>query len=87
MARPELWIGCVAAGFCGTAATQAAEVVSPDLELLEYLGSWQGSDEEWLAVIDWRGDDQAQTDRQRRAAPPVDGAEENDDDADRKSVV
>ena len=83
MARPELWIGCLAAGFCGAAATRADEVVFPDLELLEYLGSWQGSDEEWLAVIDWRGDDPSQTEQPRRAVPPVDGAEENDDDAHR----
>jgi hypothetical protein len=30
-----------------------AEEESPDLDLLAYLGSWQGTDEEWLAVAEW----------------------------------
>jgi len=28
----------------------------PDLEFLEYLGSWQGDDEEWLAIKEWDQD-------------------------------
>jgi len=31
----------------------AEEPEIPDLALLEYLGSWQGDDEEWLAVSEW----------------------------------
>ena len=34
------------AGCCGAAAADDNEL--PDLEFLEYLGSWEGSDEEWL---------------------------------------
>jgi hypothetical protein len=28
----------------------------PDLEFLEYLGSWQGDDDEWLAIKEWDQD-------------------------------
>lgn len=31
----------------------AQETESPGLDLLEYLGSWQEDDEEWLAVAEW----------------------------------
>lgn len=27
--------------------------VPPDLEFLEYLGSWQADDAEWLAIREW----------------------------------
>lgn len=30
----------------------AAEEIQPDLELLEYLGSWEESDEDWLLFSD-----------------------------------
>ena len=28
----------------------------PDLAFLEYLGSWQGDDDEWLAIKEWEQD-------------------------------
>jgi hypothetical protein len=37
------------AGFGGTAHAQDD---GPDLSFLEYLGSWQEGDEEWLIVAD-----------------------------------
>ena len=43
---------------------------APDLDFLAYLGSWQESDEEWLAVAEWEGasqiKDEAQTVTQRK---------------------
>jgi len=30
----------------------AADDIQPDLELLEYLGSWEESDEDWLLFSD-----------------------------------
>ena len=38
----------------------ADEPEGPDLDLLEYLGSWQGDDEEWLAVSEWDAKSDAQ---------------------------
>lgn len=72
----------MAATLCA-GAVRAEDPPPPDLDLLEYLGSWQGSDEEWLAVIDWRKD-QDDADSKQATPPPADGAKEKDDDADRK---
>ena len=38
------------AAWFGAAANAQDE---PDLSFLEYLGTWQEDDEEWLAVEDW----------------------------------
>ena len=46
------WIAAVATAVSMSAAG-AEEQTGPDLDLLEYLGSWQDSDEEWLAVVEW----------------------------------
>lgn len=54
------------------AAEPADEEVPPDVELLEYLGSWDGSDEDWLLVSDEKAD--AETDDER-SAPARDGEE------------
>lgn len=35
-------------GLCMGAAAQAGDDEMPDLAFLEYLGSWEESDEEWL---------------------------------------
>jgi hypothetical protein len=53
------------------AAPPPADAV-PDLEFLEYLGSWQADDEEWLAIREWEKDN-----------PPADAddADEKDDGA------
>ena len=29
---------------------------TPDLAFLEYLGSWQGDDDEWIAIKEWDQD-------------------------------
>lgn len=41
-----------ACGGLSLIAGQAQEA-SPDLDFLEYLGTWQESDEDWLAVAEW----------------------------------
>lgn len=47
-------VGCllVQAVLAGAAG---AEEEAPDVELLAYLGSWAGTDEEWVAVAEWDG--------------------------------
>ena len=37
-------------GVAGIAIADDAE--APDLEFLEYLGSWEESDEDWVALVD-----------------------------------
>jgi len=57
------------------AATAADEEPQPDLELLAYLGSWLGDDEEWVAIAEWDGKIDADA-PQEEAAPE----QENDDE-------
>ena len=40
---------------------------APDLDFLAYLGSWQESDEEWLAVAEWEGEKRVKDDTQAAA--------------------
>ncbi len=52
-------------GPTATAADDAADDVAddaPELDFLAYLGSWQESDEEWLAVAEWEGEKQIEED-------------------------
>lgn len=49
MVRKRLVLVSVAAAFAGTVNAQDEE---PDLSFLEYLGSWQEGDEEWLVVAE-----------------------------------
>jgi hypothetical protein len=44
----------------------APEPPGPDLDFLEYLGTWQAEDDEWLAVEEWQRDDAED------APPPAD---------------
>ena len=69
-------------GLCGTVL--AADDGSPETDFLEYLGSWEESDEVWL-VIDQVADQVAEwvaTESQERSDPALDGEEstENDDE-------
>jgi hypothetical protein len=71
-------------GLCLVPAAQAQEAdAGPDLEFLEYLGSWQDEDDEWLASEEWRkdnsGQDDEQRDRRRRERAPG-GPQGNEDD-------
>jgi len=48
---------------------------APDLELLEYLGSFEGSDEDWLVVDEWRKRER----RRPRREPPPENADDEDE--------
>jgi hypothetical protein len=58
MARREA-IVLALGGLCVGAqasAQEAQDAEAPDLELLEYLGSWQGEDDEWFVIEQWEKD-------------------------------
>lgn len=42
-----------------------ADAALPDLELLEYLGSWQADDDEAWAIAEWEKDSAADRERER----------------------
>ena len=67
----SLMLGWIAIGGAALADDEAL----PDLEFLEYLGSWEESDEEWLLFED--GDDGATVEEER----------ESDDDAEKRKVA
>jgi hypothetical protein len=43
-------------GICLTSAAQVQDDDAPDLDFLEYLGSWQAEDDEWLVIAEWEKD-------------------------------
>ncbi len=45
-------------------ASAKADDDTPELDFLAYLGSWQESDEEWLAVAEWEDANQIKEDAQ-----------------------
>ena len=67
----SLMLGWIAIGGAALADDEAL----PDLEFLEYLGSWEESDEEWLLFED--GDDGATVEDER----------ESDGDAEKRKVA
>jgi len=68
-------LGCVLAQVALPGAARAEEE-PPDVELLAYLGSWAGTDEEWVAVAEWDG----KPDDAAPAEPEPAPSEEKDDD-------
>ena len=62
----------------GAQAQDAAEnPPSPDLDFLEYLGTWAEEDDEWLAIEEWEKDNGAKPgDEDPESAPP----QKDDDD-------
>ena len=50
----------------------------PDLELIEYLGMWEESDEEWLIFEEPIA---ADNDERSEPAPPSEASAEKDDDS------
>jgi hypothetical protein len=73
MRRLALAIGGVL--LARVACAQApAEEPPPDLDFLEYLGSWQDDDDAWLAIEQWDTDNgprQGSRDGGRAAPPPL----------------
>ena len=65
-------------GVCGMVL--AADNELPEAALLEYLGSWEGSDEEWLIFV--KDSEQLTADSEKRIDPAPQGEEstENDDE-------
>lgn len=68
LARTELAdlrpIPFIAIAVLFAAASRAEEL--PDADFLEYLGSWEETDAEWIAIADWRAEetvDEKPTDR------------------------
>ena len=70
-------LGAIACGLllCGTATATEDDV--PEVELLEYLGMWEESDEDWLLFEDAIA---AETEERSDPAPQGEESMENDDE-------
>ncbi len=75
MTRNRLVLVSVAAVFAGAANAQEQE---PDLSFLEYLGSWQEGDEDWLVVADM--DDEFAEEDEASAKAKDEKADETNDE-------
>jgi hypothetical protein len=68
----------VACGMAGSLAAQESE--APDLSFLEYLGSWQEGDDEWVVVAELAGEDsEHELDDEADDAGPTDKADDTDE--------
>ena len=79
----------IAAMLAMPAAAVAQDDESPDLAFLEYLGSWQDSDEEWLVVAEQMAEtatdednDAPAADADRQAAARRDDANDDEQNSD-----
>jgi len=62
MQRWKTLVGIAAAGLAGSPSAPAEESEEPDLEFLEYLGSWQAQDDEWVIAAEWESDEAGEAD-------------------------
>jgi hypothetical protein len=66
------WVAAAAAlcGLSGSTGAAAQESEAPpDIDFLEYLGSWQADDEEWLVIAE--GQRGAESAERRGREPPA----------------
>ena len=61
--------------FSAAGTALAEEAGEPDMELLEYLGLWEESDEEWMIM-----EHQINLESERRSDPVPEGEESTEDD-------
>lgn len=71
-------LGLVVCGLCLGAGVSTAEEPPPDAELLEYLGMWEESDEEWVMQDEILT---AQDELRSGRAKEEEGSPENEDDS------
>ena len=74
----KLFILCGLSGSTGTAIADEAE--TPDMEFLEYLGSWEATDEDWVLFIEEDIQETAPGDEESDPAPQEEKVAELDDE-------
>ncbi len=61
-------------GLFGCSVVVVADDEQPDMEFLEYLGSWEESDEDWL-LFDGQENEPVAADGRKRSGPELEGKE------------
>ena len=77
-AERKIWLTIL---LLGTAGAVAADEELPDMDFLEYLGMWEESDDEWLALADDEGLLAADSEERTDPAPEGEESRENDDES------
>jgi hypothetical protein len=79
MQQHRIWLAVLLLGVAATAVAQDDE--APDVAFLEYLGSWQDSDEDWLIVAEQMLGESVEEVEDAPEAGPNEPAETRRDDA------
>ncbi len=66
-------------GLFGCSGVVVADDEQPDMEFLEYLGSWKESDEDWL-LFDGMENEPGAADVHKRSGPELEGKESTESD-------
>ncbi len=66
-------------GLIACSSVVVADDEQPDMEFLEYLGSWEESDEDWL-LFDQRDGEAMAADEEKRSGPVPTGKESRESD-------
>jgi hypothetical protein len=72
-AVPAVLMLALACWLTAAQAQEAEEGAGPDLDFLEYLGTWAEDDDEWLAIEEWA---------KGNSAEPDEGSQEPEQDED-----
>ena len=79
---PERALVPLLCGIClGTAAVAGEEEPAPDVEFLEYLGMWEGTDEDWLLLDDTRTAEMQELEERSEPAPEGEDSPEKTDES------
>lgn len=76
-------VAAILAAVLGAAPVRSIgqEAEGPDLEFLEYLGSWEADDDEWVIAAEWgEAEDGERADTDRRGKHRDPDAERKDDE-------
>jgi hypothetical protein len=78
--KPDHVLGvAVLWGLFGCSGVVVADDEQPDMEFLEYLGSWEETDEDWL-LFDARDGEAVAADEKERSDPAPAGKESTESD-------
>lgn len=77
---PVLLFAAAASLTVAAVAQEDNEDAGPDLSFLEYLGSWDDSDEDWELVVEFEEEIEAEVEKRSEASKKDDEAEETDEE-------
>jgi hypothetical protein len=74
-----LGYGWLAAAHAQAPAPERGQDPAPDLDFLEYLGTWAEEDDEWLAIETWQRDVGGDADENEEPEEPESNGDDDDE--------